>query len=338
LAELVASYTRLLQHLVQLGLVGANDVRAASERQKEIGGDVLEALLEGGMLHEQELAGALASFYRVPQVNLTRVRVTKQALRQANAEFCRQHQVLPFALEHQTGELLVALGNPSQVSAIDALRFRHAQNVRVYIAPRSQLREAIEFYYFSDHGESRPTTGPPRTGPAQRPLTSPRAGSGLMGSPSSSAGASGAGDSGLGDAAAFRSPVSRDYYSAPDEAAMLRGLGPGTEELGSVSPVPSPSGELFGSEHRGSSGRLPSPEQRSDPTVSGLGELNPYRVGGPAEPTGDLASRVERLVATVEQLEKALRYELSVSQALAEILVENGLISSEQLKSRLRKG
>jgi hypothetical protein len=39
----------------------------------------------------------------------------------------------------------------------------------------------------------------------------------------------------------------------------------------------------------------------------------------------------------VVKLEQALHAEMKVSQSLAEILVENGLISSEQLKIRLRR-
>jgi hypothetical protein len=66
-----------------------------------------------------------------------------------------------------------------------------------------------------------------------------------------------------------------------------------------------------------------------------LGQLNPFAEESVA--TNELRQRIKQLEATVAKLDKALRYEMRVSQALAEVLVENGLISSEQLKTRLRR-
>jgi hypothetical protein len=339
LAERVANYSRLLQHLVQLGLVAESDARVAVEREKERGGgDLLDAVLGQGLVHEQELAGALASFYRIPQVNLTRVRVTKQALREATGEFCRQHQVLPFAVDHQTSELLVAVADPAQVAAVDALRFRRGQSVRTYVAQRSQLREAIEFYYFTEHTDSRPLTGPPRSGLTQRPQTSPRVSSAVTRRPTTGSRVA-SGDAPSGSLGDFRRAVSVEHYAPPDEALLVRGYGPGTEDLGSPSPLPAePSGHLFDRERSGeSSGSAFLAELRAESGGSGLGTLNPFSSGEATGPGSDPATRAERLTATVERLEKALRFEMSVSQALAEVLVENGLISAEQLKSRLRK-
>jgi hypothetical protein len=68
---------------------------------------------------------------------------------------------------------------------------------------------------------------------------------------------------------------------------------------------------------------------------SNAGPLNPLAREDRGD--GNIGKRMKALEEEIKRLHGALRYEMRVSQALADILVENGLISSEQLKNRLRR-
>ena len=293
---------RLLDHLVQNGLLSEVELRSAVARQKEIGGELVDVLLEARLIGEVDLARGLASFFRFPLVNLGRIRVTKQALQRANGEFCRSQQILPFGLDKSTGDLLVALSDPGQVGAIDALRFKNGQNVKPYVAPRSQLRDAIEFYYYGSGATGSHAAVKTPSGRIVEPRNAP------------------------GSSPKFNSPESVPSLHAAEIPGL--GLAPLAEE------------QFFqnGSSDSNSSPRISA--QHRDPAqgYNRLGQLNPIApVNEPSGVINDLATQVKRLKVTVSRLENALRTEIQVSQALAEILVENGLISAEHLKGRLRR-
>ena len=258
-------------------------LRSAVAHQKESGAEIPAILLETGLINEVDLARGLASFFKFPLVNLSRIRVTKQALKRATGDFCRRQQVLPFGLDPATGDLLVAVSDPAQVGAIDALRFRNGQTVKPYVAPSSQLREAIEFYYFGAGAGN--STSPPAAG---APNASVGADFSRQESKPSNGGLSGLGSGRPGG-----------FASAPGTAP----LSPDT-------------------------GRRPHHR---------LGQLNSLSSAEPSGAIESLDAQVSRLKKTVRRLEHALRQEIHVSQALAELLVENGLVSVEQLKTRLKR-
>ena len=283
---------RLLDHLVQTGVLSDVQLRSALAHQKEAGGELLDVLIDAELVGEIDLARGLANFFRFPLVNLSRIRVTKQALKRATGEFCRRQQVMPFGVDSESGDLLVAVSDPAQVSAIDALRFRNGQNVKPYVAPKTQLKQAVEFYYF----------GPGATGPLRTKNRKD-----VKGVSSSS----------------FKAPESSPRL--PPEKGLGFDYGPLADGL-KANPLTPP-------DTRPKQPGLADSGRRR----SALGPLNALVAVEPTGVINDLEGRIRRMKERVRGLESALRQEIKVSQALAELLVENGLISTEQLKSRLEK-
>lgn len=296
MGERLMKNNRLLDHLVQTGVISDVQLRSALAHQKEAGGELLDVLIDAELVGEIDLARGLANFFRFPLVNLSRIRVTKQALKRATGEFCRRQQVMPFGIDSESGDLLVAVSDPAQVSAIDALRFRNGQNVKPYVAPKTQLKQAVEFYYF----------GPGATGPLR--VKSRKDGKAVSSS-------------------SFKAPESSPRL--PPEKGLGFDYGPLADGL------------------KGGQSRVPLAAPDTRPKQPGLADsgrrrsaLGPLNALAAVEPTGvinDLEGRIRRMKERVRGLESALRQEIKVSQALAELLVENGLISTEQLRARLEK-
>ena len=312
--EQAVKYGRLLDHLLQSGLVTEAHVRSAQVHKTDEQSDLVEVMLEHGLISEIDLARGIASFFRFPLVNLTRIRVTKRALQAATGEFCRRHQVLPFGVDPNGGELLVAVSDPSQVSVTDALRFRNNQKIKAYVAPRTQLREAIEFYYFGEGAASLRKRR--RSGAAGATGLQPPTNSYTAIVPDQSPPVLTAGDDSV-------IPRRRPQMSTGGTPVVQPGpaqISGAFENVNQTAPRQLTTGPLADT--------LPA---EADPDAPAATEAAPSAT---AAATAD--ATVEALEARVLQLETALRAEMKVSKALAEILVENGLISSEQLKRRLR--
>lgn len=307
----------MLEHLVQAGLVSAAHVRDAESLADDGGDSVFDALLRAGAITEVDLARGVASFFRFPLVNLKRIRVAKSALKEISGEFCRRHQLLPFGVDSSSGELLVAVADPAQIVATDALRFRNNQHVKAYVAPRSQLREAIEYYYF----------GPGSTG--ERP---PRRSSTIR-------------------KRASDTPLSAELPIQTGEEAPAMPVHGSTPQRDDDAPPP-PNAGVYDSDlglrntpNAMSRRRLrPSGHQKVPAlglaravTNSTLGPLNRHQLAPIRTLPTDSGVTHSDLEQRILQLEAALDEEMGISQALAEILVENGLISAEQLKSHLRR-
>jgi hypothetical protein len=417
---------RVLDHLVSAGTLAESWVQDALQRCSESGSCVLDLLLEAQILNEVELAKALGTVFKLPLVNLTRARVTKQALRRSNGEFCRRHQVLPFAIDANSGELLVAVSDPEQKTALESLRFRNNQNIKPYISPRKQLHDAIEFYYFSgqvegvsevkktspvskpelaaegiafeleqagsDHARENSTPSiswdkrpmqdslPSLNRPGGATLSSTTARLDSMQSrvppePQTSPTIP------LGDISVsevdpfFRGPASddpsfkqqqsaqgdSDWFTDADLDPGKKVLFPRAETDATLRPLTQPSANrpTPAPTTRSVITRMPDPAVRAtqrpatdpavrvphrptDPTArttpgsKELPQLNPFAVSATEAPQEDLLQRVHRLEESLTRLESALRYEMSISQLLAELLVQRGLITSEELREKLQ--
>lgn len=161
---------RLLDHLLKLGFVDEIQLRSAMARQRQFGGDILHVMVEQKMISEETIAQGLASFYRYPIVDFHSVKVEQDALDMLSGEFCRRHEVLSFAFDRETDDLMVALVDPAQVvTVVDAIRFKTGKKVRPFVAARSMLKAQIEHHYF---GAPDPLKAPAPKAPqpgSQRP-------------------------------------------------------------------------------------------------------------------------------------------------------------------------
>jgi len=138
---------------VKTGVVDALQMRSALAKQRISGEDVLEVLLRNRMVSEEDLAQGLGSFYKYKVVDIHHVTPKVAALQYSDGDFCRRHLILPFGLDRHTGDLLVAVADPSRaVSALDALQSKTGVRVRPYVAPRQALSEAIASAYGASEG------------------------------------------------------------------------------------------------------------------------------------------------------------------------------------------
>ncbi len=116
-------------------------------------------LVEKGYITEALLSSALSEALGIPLVNLD-LAPDWSAVHMLRPRFCQQNDLFPFGLD-RTGErkqLLVAMADPLNTSALQEIEFTTGLNVAVRLAPQSAIRAAIIRYYHK--GQVAPVAAP----------------------------------------------------------------------------------------------------------------------------------------------------------------------------------
>jgi type IV pilus assembly protein PilB len=136
---------RLGELLVRENMISTQQLQQAQDEQKKNGSRLGASLVKLGMLNEQELLSFLSKQYHVPSINLEEFKIDAEVLKLISEEVATKHQVVPV---HRAGaSLVVAMADPSNIFAIDDIKFLTGYNVEVVVASESQIQKAIERFY-----------------------------------------------------------------------------------------------------------------------------------------------------------------------------------------------
>lgn len=138
---------RLGDLFVREGLITETQLTEALREARKENTRLGHALVKLGFVTEGELTALLARQYRVPAVDLDAIQVSPKVLRLVPDEVAIKHLVLPL---RRVGRMLtVAMVNPSDLGAIDDLKFISRLDVEPVIVGEFTLRKHLEKYYAS---------------------------------------------------------------------------------------------------------------------------------------------------------------------------------------------
>src|SRR5205807_8203590 len=83
--------------------------------------------------------------YSLPSINLSEIEIEPTVLKLVPREICEKHQVIPVRRNGPT--LIVAMADPSNIYAIDELKFLTQYNIEPVVASESALEAALSRYY-----------------------------------------------------------------------------------------------------------------------------------------------------------------------------------------------
>jgi len=121
--------------------------RAVASRGGTLGG----ALATLGYMQENQLVSFLSSNYGVPAVNLDQVDIPPDILNLIPKEVAERHKVIP--INKQGSSLIVAMSDPSNIYAMDDIKFLTGYNVEVVVAPETTINRAFDRYYDEGGGQ-----------------------------------------------------------------------------------------------------------------------------------------------------------------------------------------
>ncbi len=136
---------RIGELLVREKLINQAQLARAMESQRATGGRLGHQLAKLGYLEENELTAFLAKQYGVPSINLSDFEIEPDVLKLLPKELVVRHQAIPVNKAGTT--LIVAMADPSNIYAIDDIKFLTNLAIDVVVASEQQISEAIEKYY-----------------------------------------------------------------------------------------------------------------------------------------------------------------------------------------------
>lgn len=131
--------------LVKEEVISLDQLKAAIEEQKQTGKRLGETLLKLGYINEYELVAFLSKQYRVPAINLDEFEIAPDVLKLVPRESAVKHGLVP--INRSGSNLVVAMSDPSNIFAIDDLKFATGHNIEVVVASERAIKNAIDKYY-----------------------------------------------------------------------------------------------------------------------------------------------------------------------------------------------
>ncbi|QWV95051.1 type IV-A pilus assembly ATPase PilB [Geomonas oryzisoli] len=139
--------SRLGELLVTNNLITKEQLKQALAEQKSAGGQLRlgSILVRDGLINEADLTSFLSKQYGVPTINLADYEVDAAVIKAIPAEIAHKYQIVPVNRAGST--LIIAMSDPSNIFAIDDIKFMTGYNVEVVVVAESAIKAAIDRLY-----------------------------------------------------------------------------------------------------------------------------------------------------------------------------------------------
>ena len=136
---------RLGRMLVKAGLLTEDAVQKGLLAQTREGGRLGSILIRLGLIDETKLLSFLSQQYGVPAVDLEKADINPDVIKLVPVELVKKYLVVP--MRRRGATLSLAMIDPSDVFAIDDIKFMTGYNIEPVIATESSVIKGIEKYY-----------------------------------------------------------------------------------------------------------------------------------------------------------------------------------------------
>jgi type IV pilus assembly protein PilB len=136
---------RIGELLLKEKRITPEQLQTALNAQRQNGGKLGNNLVELGFVKDDEITALLSKQYGVPSIALDKFEVDPTVLRLVPAETAQKYHVLPLSRSGAT--LTIAMTDPTNVFAMDDIKFMTGYNVEPVVASETAVLEAISRYY-----------------------------------------------------------------------------------------------------------------------------------------------------------------------------------------------
>lgn len=136
---------KLGEILVRENLINPQQLREALEYQRTSGGRLGSNLVKLGFISDDVITTVLSRQYGVPSINLELFQIEQDTINLISQEVALKHSVLPISKVGAT--LTMAMADPTNVFAMDDIKFMTGLNVEPVIASETAIVAAIAKYY-----------------------------------------------------------------------------------------------------------------------------------------------------------------------------------------------
>ncbi len=136
---------RLGEILIKESLITSDQLQKALDYQKKNGGRLGSCLMKLGYISDDEITQVLSRQYGVPSINLKYYEVEATVIKLIPQETAVRYQVVPLSRVGAT--LTIAMTDPTNVFAMDDIKFMTGFNVEPVVASETDINDAIHKFY-----------------------------------------------------------------------------------------------------------------------------------------------------------------------------------------------
>src|ERR1043165_5157038 len=136
---------KLGEILVRENLITPQQLRETLEYQRAIGGRLGSNLVKLGYVSDDVVTAVLSRQYGVPSINLDLFQIEKPVIKLISEDVALKYTVLPISKSGAT--LTLAMADPTNVFAMDDIKFMTGLNVEPVSASESSIQNAVAKYY-----------------------------------------------------------------------------------------------------------------------------------------------------------------------------------------------
>ncbi len=137
--------SRLGEILVKDSLISGDQLKQALDYQKKNGGRLGTCLVKMGLVSDDDITAVLSRQYGVPSINLKFYEVDPAVIKLVPQETAVRYQIVPLSRVGST--LTIAMTDPTNVFAMDDIKFMTGFNVEPVVASETAISEAISKFY-----------------------------------------------------------------------------------------------------------------------------------------------------------------------------------------------
>src|SRR5579872_7409843 len=136
---------RIGELLLKEKLISPEQLQQALSAQKANGGKLGYNLVKMGFVKDEQVTALLSKQYGVPAINLTQFKIDPTIVKLVPTETARKYQIIPLSRSGST--LTIAMTDPTNVFAMDDIKFMTGYTVEPVVASEVAITDAIEKYY-----------------------------------------------------------------------------------------------------------------------------------------------------------------------------------------------
>lgn len=131
--------------LLKANLISQEQLDKALAAQQSNGEKLGFNLIKLGFVKEDDITSMLSQQYGVPAINLTKFEIDSAIIKLIPMDVARKYQIIP--ISRQGATLTIAMVDPTNVFAMDDIKFMTGYNVEPVVASELAIREGIDRYY-----------------------------------------------------------------------------------------------------------------------------------------------------------------------------------------------
>jgi type IV pilus assembly protein PilB len=137
--------SRLGEILIKDSLISTDQLKQALDYQKKNGGRLGTCLVKLGLVNDDDITAVLSRQYGVPSINLKFYEIDPSVIKLVPQETATRYQIVPLSRVGST--LTIAMTDPTNVFAMDDIKFMTGFNVEPVVASETAIGEAIHKFY-----------------------------------------------------------------------------------------------------------------------------------------------------------------------------------------------